>query len=137
MAARGEKRTRNAVNVEAHCALFTSRPIFHGAKPHRVLAGAETIFICRRDSEKRSKCLYKVQSPPLRYPPHGPRPTSFPIPARTWLVTAPRRYFEMDRIVDFGIEYIAEGSVLSSRFIPRCSLRRNSSRYTLDRLAAI
>lgn len=63
------------------------------------------------------------------------RPVS--ILCRTWLVTAPRRYFEMDRIVDFGIECIAEGSVLSSRFIPLLALRRNSSRYTLDQLAAI
>lgn len=46
------------------CALYSrAGPYFTGAKPHRVLAGAETIFICRCDSEKPRKCLYKVSSP--------------------------------------------------------------------------
>jgi len=55
------KRERgNAVNVKVRCALLTVCAVFHRAKPRRILPGTEAIFICRYDSEKQSKCLYKV-----------------------------------------------------------------------------
>lgn len=67
--------------------------------------------IAKNEANVCTKC-------PCRYDTPAWFSDQFLSPGRTWLVTAPRRYFEMDRIVDFGIECIAEGSVLSSRFIP-------------------
>jgi hypothetical protein len=78
-------------------------------KLRRILPGAETIFICQlqgREAEQTSsaKCPGRYGSPGHSFP-------SSSYSSRAWLET--RRYFEMDRIVDFGIECIAEGPVPS------------------------
>lgn len=106
--------------------------VFHRVKPTRriLVSGTETIFIPRYDNERGSKCLYKVSHcyDTLQYS------STISIPVALETVQAIFRNGSYRRF-RHQVHCRRVRSFLAILF--HCSLRRNSSRYALDRLAAI
>lgn len=94
----------NTVNVEeARFAVRFAALYFTALSRPRILPNVGTIFICRYDSEKRNRYTECPTPPPwpLRFLHHIVSTEQFLSPALGSELR--RRYFEMDRIVDFGI----------------------------------